>query len=301
MTDFLEPLRNGLEQFGWRDVVDIIIVAVLVYLVIRMLAKTRAMRMMIGLGVILLLARVFELLNLVTVTWLFTWILQASAVLIVVLFQPEIRRALEKLGRAKVFGMSSTSVRDGENLVEQFSRAIINMAKHKIGAIIVFERKTGLAEVLESGTMLDASVSDELIENIFYPNTPLHDGAMVVRDGRITAAGCFLPLSDNKQIASELGTRHRAALGVSEVSDAYVIVVSEERGTIAFAYDGVLERHLDAKKLKEILTELFLPTEENERQPQTKKVDLSAETKEINILEIAEGNEQDDNKGDEGK
>ncbi|HBU12028.1 MAG TPA: TIGR00159 family protein [Clostridiales bacterium] len=293
MTDFLEPLKNGLEQFGWRDIVDIIIVAIIIYLVIRVLAKTRALRMLIGLGVILLFARVFELLNLVTVTWLFTWILNASAVLIVVLFQPEIRRALEKLGQAKVFG-GAPSVRDGEKLVEQFSRAIINMAKHKVGAIIVFERKTGLAEVLESGTLLDAAVSDELVENIFYPNTPLHDGAMVVRDGRIIAAGCFLPLSDNKHLSSELGTRHRAALGVSEISDSYVIVVSEERGTISFAHDGALERYLDAKTLKSILTELFLPTEGNTAKRGAGKAGLLAEAKEANAPETVKEAEEKD-------
>lgn len=293
MTDFLEPLKNGLEQFGWRDIVDIIIVAIIIYLVIRVLAKTRALRMLIGLGVILLFARVFELLNLVTVTWLFTWILNASAVLIVVLFQPEIRRALEKLGQAKVFG-GAPSVRDGEKLVEQFSRAIINMAKHKVGAIIVFERKTGLAEVLESGTLLDAAVSDELVENIFYPNTPLHDGAMVVRDGRIIAAGGFLPLSDNKHLSSELGTRHRAALGVSEISDSYVIVVSEERGTISFAHDGALERYLDAKTLKSILTELFLPTEGNTAKRGAGKAGLLAEAKEANAPETVKEAEEKD-------
>ncbi len=161
------------------------------------------------------------------------------------------------------------------------------MAKHKVGAIIVFERKTGLAEVLESGTLLDAAVSDELVENIFYPNTPLHDGAMVVRDGRIIAAGCFLPLSDNKHLSSELGTRHRAALGVSEISDSYVIVVSEERGTISFAHDGALERYLDAKTLKSILTELFLPTEGNAEKRGAGKAGLLAEAKEAGAPEAA--------------
>ncbi len=300
MTDFLEPLRAGLQQFGWRDVVDILIVAIMFYLLIKMIAKTRAVRMVIGLGVILLLARVFELLGLVTVTWLFTWILNASAVLIVVLFQPEIRRALEKLGRAKVFGSSNGVAKDGEYLVEQFSRAILNMAKHKVGAIIVFERKTGLADVMESGTAIDASVSDELVENIFFPNSPLHDGAMIIRDGRIASAGCFLPLSDNKQIATELGTRHRAALGASEVSDAYVIVVSEEKGTISFAYDGVLQRYVDAKELKRILSDLYTPVDDKERKADAKKVDLSAETKEISVSQIADADKSPSREKEKG-
>ena len=139
---------------------------------------------------------------------------------------------------------------------------MLSMSKQKVGAILVFERKTGLGDVMDSGTMLDADISSELIENIFYPNTPLHDGAMILRADRIVAAGCFLPLSDNKQVAQELGTRHRASLGVSEVSDAYVLVVSEEKGIISFAYDGVLRRYIDAKALKEILSELYLPETE---------------------------------------
>jgi diadenylate cyclase len=265
LTDFFEPLRNGLSQFGWQDVIDIIIVAVLLYVVIKAIAKTRAIRVLIGLGVILVCARVFELLNLNTVNWLLRWIFNAGAVLVVILFQPEIRRMLEKLGRGKIFTSLHTNLSNGPALVEEFSKAILNMSKHKIGAIIVFERKTGLNDVLESGTVLDAEVSSELIENIFYPNTPLHDGAMIIRDGKIIAAGCFLPLSDNRQIASELGTRHRAALGVSEVSDAYVLVVSEEKGIISYMYDGILKRFIDAKALREILEELYDPQIEKEK------------------------------------
>jgi len=266
LTSLLEPLKSGLMGFDWRDAVDIIIVAVIFYYLIKMISKTRAMRVLIGLGVILILARVFLLLQFNTVNWLLSWLLNAGAVLIVVLFQPEIRRALEKLGRGKIFGsVQAVSSESADYLIEEFSRAILNMSKHKVGAIIVFERKTGLSDVLESGTMLNASVSSELIENIFYPNTPLHDGAMIIRDGKIIAAGCFLPLSDNKQIASDLGTRHRAALGISEVSDAYVLVVSEEKGIISFMYDGVLKRFVDAKSLKEILGELYAPVEKEKK------------------------------------
>ncbi|MEG0356969.1 MAG: diadenylate cyclase CdaA [Christensenellaceae bacterium] len=280
MTDFIEPLRNSLMVFGWRDLIDIIIVAVILYALIKLVSKTRAVRVLIGLGVILVFARIFEVLKFETVTWLLSWILNAGAVLIVVLFQPEIRRALEKLGRGKIFsfGGAQGEIKDSEFIIEEFSRAILSMSKHKVGAIIVFERKTGLEDVLESGTMIEAQVSSELIENIFYPNTPLHDGAMIVRDGKIIAAGCFLPLSDNKQISSELGTRHRAALGVSEVSDAYVLVVSEEKGIITFAYDGVLKRYIDAKTLKEILQELYMPINNSKKttskppKKETKKV-----------------------------
>ncbi len=265
MIDFWEPLRNSIMAFGWRDVVDILIVAVILYWLIKLLAKTRAIRVLIGLGVILILARVFVAMGLETAKWLMNAIIPAGAVMIVILFQPEFRRALETLGRGKIFNFASKSqveLQNAAKIVEEISRAVLSMSKQKVGAILVFERKTGLADVLDSGTVLDADISSELIENIFYPNTPLHDGAMILRDDRIVAAGCFLPLSDNKQVAQELGTRHRASLGVSEVSDAYVLVVSEEKGIISFAYDGVLRRYIDAKALKEILSELYMPTNE---------------------------------------
>ena len=224
---------------------------------------------MIGLGVILILARIFVAMGLQTATWLMNAVIPAGAIVIVILFQPEIRRALEALGRGKIFSFATKSqieVQNAEHIIEEISRAVLNMSKQKVGAILVFERKTGLADVLDSGTMLDADISSELIENIFYPNTPLHDGAMILRDDRIIAAGCFLPLSDNKQVAQELGTRHRASLGISEVSDAYIVVVSEEKGIISFAYDGVLKRYIDAKALKEILEELYMPQAGNKEQ-----------------------------------
>lgn len=251
--------------FSWRDVVDIVIVAVILYWLIKLLAKTRAIRVLIGLGVILILARIFVAVGLVTATWLMDAVIPAGAVMIVILFQPEFRRALETLGRGKIFNFATKSqveLQNAAHIIDEIARAVLNMSKQKVGAILVFERKTGLADVLDSGTLLDADISSELIENIFYPNTPLHDGAMILRDDRIVAAGCFLPLSDNKQVAQELGTRHRASLGVSEVSDAYVLVVSEEKGIISFAYDGALKRYIDAKALKEILSELYLPSGE---------------------------------------
>ncbi|MEA4854772.1 MAG: diadenylate cyclase CdaA [Christensenella sp.] len=258
----LESLKNSLMAFSWMDAVDIIIVAVMLYWIIKLFAKTRAMRVLIGLGVILILARAFVAIGLKTTSWLLSAFISAGAFILVVLFTPEIRRGLETLGRGKIFTFASSSqmqLQNAEHIIEEISRAVLNMSKQKVGAILVFERKTGLEDVLASGTRLDADISSELIENIFYPNTPLHDGAMILRDDKILGAGCFLPLSDNKQIAQDLGTRHRASLGISEVSDAYVIVVSEEKGIISFAYDGTLKRYIDAKALRDILSELYLP------------------------------------------
>lgn len=280
MTDYLQPLTTALADFGWRDVVDIVILAVIVYGIVKIMARTRAMRVVLGLGVLLLFVWIAEVLNLVTLTWVFSWLLQAMAIFVVILFQPEIRRALEKIGRGRLFpDLRSVNV-DGQHLVAEFERALLSMASHKVGAILVFERRTGLADLVESGTVMNAVVSAELIETIFYPDNPLHDGAMVIKDGRIWAAGCFLPLSDNRQISSEFGTRHRASLGVSEVSDAYVLVVSEERGTVSFAFDGVIYKDITDGRLTEILESLYMNDGREEN------IDLSASTKEIDTQAI---------------
>ncbi len=171
MVDFWGPLRNSLMAFNWLDVVDIIIVALILYWLIKLLAKTRAIRVLIGLGVILILARIFVAMGLQTATWLMNAIIPAGAVVIVILFQPEIRRALETLGRGKIFSFASKAqvqIQNAERIIEEISRAVLSMSKQKVGAILVFERKTGLADVLDSGTMLDAEISSELIENMLY-------------------------------------------------------------------------------------------------------------------------------------
>ncbi len=267
MADFFLPFTTGAIQFSWRDVVDIIIVAVIIYSLIRIMSGTRALQVLKGLGIILALAIVFSILDLQTVTWMLSWLLNAAAVVLVILFQPEIRRALEKLGGGKFFGVVIAPREDADRIVEELMRAIINMSKRKVGALIVFERKTGLKDIIETGTYINAEITSELIENIFYPNTPLHDGAMIIKEGKIIAAGCFLPLSDNKQISSELGTRHRAALGVSEVSDSYTIVVSEETGVISYMFDGMLTRYLDIPTLRDILERIFIKTENADKKP----------------------------------
>jgi diadenylate cyclase len=247
--------------------VDIIIVAVIIYSLIRIMSGTRALQVLKGLGIILALALVFSILDLQTVSWMLSWLLNAAAVVLVILFQPEIRRALEKLGGGKFFGVVIAPREDADRIVEELMRAIINMSKRKVGALIVFERKTGLKDIIETGTFINAEITAELIENIFYPNTPLHDGAVIIKEGKIMAAGCFLPLSDNKQISSELGTRHRAALGVSEVSDSYTIVVSEETGVISYMFDGMLTRYLDIPTLRDILERIFIKTENADKKP----------------------------------
>jgi len=258
MFDIFLPFASGAIQFGWKDIVDIIIVAVIIYALIRITKGTRAFAVLKGLGVIIIAAVVFAIFNFQTVSWILSWLLSASAIVMVILFQQEIRRALEKLGSSKIFGMAFVNTERGEEIVRELTHAVTNLSLHKTGALIVIERKTGLLDIRETGINIEAKVTSQLVENIFYPNTPLHDGAMVITNGRISAAGCFLPLSSKRDISSELGTRHRAALGVSEVSDSYTIVVSEETGVISYAYDGELHRDMDSGTIRELLEDLFM-------------------------------------------
>lgn len=255
---------NLFVQPDWRNVVDIAILAVLIYNVIKLVMHTRANSLFKGIAVILILAWISDALQISAVNWLLQQVISMGLVFIVVVFQPELRRALDQLGRSKLTRqMFSTSKKqksgNTEHHVSEIVRALSNMSRKKIGALIVFERSTGLGDVIESGTVVDAEISDPLIENIFEPNTPLHDGAMIIRDERIVAAACILQLSDNYTISRELGTRHRAAIGITESTDAVSLIVSEETGIISMARDGKLTRYLDAKSLTILLTEIFAP------------------------------------------
>jgi diadenylate cyclase len=257
LEQIFNAISSSVADFGWLDIVDILILSFVIYWLLKLTSKTRAMQVLKGLGVILLATWVTDFIGLVGVPWLLNYVLNAGALVIVIIFQPELRRALARIGRGRIDLMSSQSTYAQEN-VDHILRAVLSMSKRRIGALIVFERKTGLKDVIESGTRLNAEISGELLENLFFVNSPLHDGAVIIREDRIEAAGCFLPLSDNKQIGQELGTRHRAALGVSEVSDSVTLVISEETGVISMAQDGGLIRYLDSKALKDLLEELFM-------------------------------------------
>ena len=260
MVDFFETIKTGVLRFNVGDAVDILLIAVIIYSLLKVTSGTRASQVLKGLGVFMLLAWLCDLLGLAAISWLMGSFVNAGIILLVIIFQPELRRALEQMGRGKFFdinlSLSGQETQIGFE-VKELEDAILSMSKSKIGALIVFENKTGLKDVIESGKVLNAQVSTELIENIFFPNSPLHDGAMIIRGKTIVAAGCFLPLSDNKELSSELGTRHRAALGISEVSDAKVLIVSEETGVISIAHEGTLTRYLDRKSLREALEEIY--------------------------------------------
>jgi len=264
-TTITKALASGFSQISVLDLLDIAIIAVLIYKLIVWTKETRAYEVLKGIGLLFLCSIVSQLLSLTTLSWLLDSILTSGSIIIVlfILFQPEIRRVLEKLGRSgKRLGkawVDASSMRSTE-LVRDMHATLLSLSHRRVGALIVFEQKTGLGDIVGSGTRLDAILSGALIENIFEPNTPLHDGAVIVRGSTIIAAGCFLPLSDDLSVSRELGTRHRAALGVSSVSDSVTIVVSEETGAISIARDGKLVRYIDSRALQNILESLFVQT-----------------------------------------
>ncbi len=258
-------LASGFSQFSILDFLDIVIIAVLIYKLIVWTKETRAYEVLKGVGLLFLCSIVSQLLSLTTLSWLLDSILTSGSIIIVlfILFQPEIRRVLEKLGRSgKRLGKAwfDASSMKSTALIRDMQTAILSLSRRRVGALIVFEQKTGLGDIISTGTRIEGILSGALIENIFEPNTPLHDGAVVVRGSTLIAAGCFLPLSDDLTVSRELGTRHRAALGVSTVSDSVTIIVSEETGAISIARDGKLVRYIDAKALSNVLESLFLQT-----------------------------------------
>lgn len=255
----MDHFFNLVRGVGIRDILDILIVAVVFYRLFLMLKETRGEQLMKGIIILFLFAKITgsDFVRFYTINWLLEELLNLGAIAIIIVFQPELRRALENLGRSNVWkqGFRPSGETAVERDVDEIVRACMSLSRQKIGALIVFEKKTGLGEIIETGTDIDASISMELLINIFIPNTPLHDGALIIRDGRILAAACILPLTENKDLPRELGTRHRAAIGVTERSDAVSLIVSEETGAISIAERGKISRHLDEKALRKELLE----------------------------------------------
>ena len=264
MNDIMATIRsmiwNITHRLHFNDVIDILIVAVVLYELLLLTRHTRGSALLRGLVLLLIIAFLSNLLGLVSLNWLLKTILQNGALVLIILFQPELRKALERMGRSKWIRKSTKrrSVEDEQDvLIQEILQTISDLSKRKVGALIVFEQQTGLEDVIETGTRLNAAISAPLLENIFEPNTPLHDGAVVIRDDMIEAAACILPLAEASGVSRELGTRHRAAVGITENTDAVVIVVSEETGVISMAQDGVLTRPMTSHDLHALMKKLY--------------------------------------------
>lgn len=262
----MSSLFSQLQTFFWNifnrpqlnDLLDILIVAVLIYQMIMLTRDTRASEVLKGFLLLVGASLLSSLLGLTALTWVLKQILSNGALVLVVLFQPEIRRVLEQLGRGAKMEHFQSDGEENQRIISEITQCLTSLSRRRVGALIVFERRTGLKDVMETGTRLDSTISAPLLENIFEPNTPLHDGAVIIRGTRIVSAACMLTtLSESNAITRDLGTRHRAAIGISETTDALVLIVSEETGVISMARDGKLTRHLDAKAIGEILSTMY--------------------------------------------
>lgn len=281
MLDFTfswNNIMNVLKTFGPSDFIDIAIVAFLLYRALRFASNSRAGQLIKGIFLLLVLYLLAAELDFGSTAYILEQLFNYGVIAILVVFQPELRHALESVGKSRISNLAffNNEHVDDETLMKKCIAKIVDgvaeLSKHNVGALIVFERETKLGEIIATGTIINAEPSKELIGNIFFHNAPLHDGATIIRGGRVYASGCFLPLSENYDISNMLGTRHRAALGMSENSDAVIVVVSEETGTISMAVGGVLNRELDPVTLKRKL-EGFLINEKQRPEPKWKKAD----------------------------
>lgn len=258
-----------LQRIEVTDIIDIVIVAFLIYKLMSILRGTSAERLVKGVVVIIVVMQVAEAAKLNTISFLIDSTLTIGVTALLIIFQPELRRMLEQIGKGKmVSGLLPTKedeITAVENAIMQVKTACDSMSRERIGALIVFERSETLGEIINNGTRIDAETTAELVRNIFYPKSPLHDGAMIERNGRVLAAGCVLPLSGNQSLSRDLGTRHRAAVGMSETFDSVLVVVSEETGAISVAIGGMLKRHLTTDTLEKILRAELMPVESEVR------------------------------------
>lgn len=258
-TKLLETMMGSLMQFSIFDIIDILLVAFVIYQLLILTKQTRASSVVKGLGALMFGSVIAGWLGLTTITWLINQVINYGTLSIVIIFQPELRRILEKLGRGFLHGKNLKEMEEERHLkvAEEIAAALIALSERQVGALVIIENRTGLAEIIATGTTLQANVSAALLEQLFEPNTPLHDGATILNGDKIISAGCFLPLSDNNSISRQLGTRHRAALGVSEISDCLAFTVSEETGVISLAREGKLTRYLAKEQIVELIHSLY--------------------------------------------
>lgn len=270
MRELRALFQNSINAFrgvGVTDVLDILIVAFLLFKLINMVRSTSTARVAKAIVALLLLTWITDVLNFYVLHFVLSNILSLGFIAVVIMFQPELRRALERFGGKSLMewvGGGAPKNEMGEAIHATVSACEL-MSKERIGVLLAFERKTSLEEYFKTGTPIDAVVSEQLLRNIFFPKAALHDGAVIIRNGRVAVAGCVMPLSENPNLHSDLGTRHRAGVGTSEVSDAVVVIVSEETGTISVAIGGMLKRHLAPQTLERLLTNELMPKEEEQQ------------------------------------
>ena len=257
MSNFFQTVFSNI---GILDILDILVVAFIMYKVLEFIRETRAEQLVKGLLLLLVAFFASDVLNLNTLNWILKGVTTMGIIALVVVFQPELRRALEYVGRSKITkgNISHIGREKAVRIVDEFVTAIQTLSAEQTGALIVIERETALNDRVETGTVIAARISAQLIGNIFYEGAPLHDGAVIVRGDRLYAAGCVLPLTENKFLDKELGTRHRAGIGITEYSDAISIIVSEETGVISMAVDGKITRYLDTKTIEKTLLNLYI-------------------------------------------
>lgn len=259
-----EFIKSIVSDVGISDVIDILIVAFVIYELLNLIKQTRAEQLVKGVMLLIIAMFLSDFFNLYTIHWILKGAVALGAIAFLILFQPELRRALEYMGRSKFIKapFSPMEKDKSKQIVGQIVKIIDKFSNDRVGALIVFEQETSLMDIAETGTIINSEISDQIIENIFYVGAPLHDGAMIIRREKIYAAGCVLPLTSNNTISRDLGTRHRAGLGISENSDAYVIIVSEETGGISIAKEGKLTRFLDIKIIEKNLLNMYLSKEQ---------------------------------------
>ncbi|MBL4933857.1 diadenylate cyclase CdaA [Clostridium paridis] len=284
MQDFLNLTVNTIKNISVWSVLDILVVAFIFYKGYMLIKETRAEQLLKGIILIVALIPISYVLRLNMLYVILSKTITIGVLTIVIIFQPEIRRALEHLGRTAFDDIHP--IQDKEELgkvINEIVNAVESLSKSKTGALIAIEQSTGLGEVIQTGTKIDGIVSSAILENIFVVNTPLHDGATIIRENRITASGCVLPLTGNGEINKKLGTRHRAGIGISEVSDAIIVIVSEETGTISLAINGRLTRNYDKEKLRTVLTKVI-------ESKQNRRVKTAGERVKTWIKKLAKGN-----------
>ena len=264
IQNFFQNLLYQIPKIGISDIIDILVVSFLIYTVLRLVRSSSAARVAWTVLVLLIATWLTSVFDLYACNWILNKILELGFISLVVIFQPEIRRAMERFGGKFFLNLVDPASKKSveESAIEATVSACEIMSKERVGVLLIFERSVSLEEYFKTGTLIDAKVTEQLLRNLFFPKASLHDGAVIVRGGRIAAAGCVMPLSENTHLSSDLGTRHRAGIGTSEVSDAVVVIVSEETGTISVAIGGMLKRHLAPQTLEKLLSNELMTNED---------------------------------------